>query len=666
MNFLTSIIVILLFLKIVYSKLNLKDFIQDSSSKSIAKAITEIIYEFYLSNNINFDFIIFNSSSTHINDITNQVKMELNENFPMTIKQTNNLYRLEQSAVIFIKSEGNFQNFLAQTNSLKSMIVNLVNSQPKKLKFFVYIEDIKSFQLLENSVKFNNDINLLYPGDLRYFAFFLIENENSVELIANLLYSENICEVFHLKHLNSFDLKLLEWNENLEDFNHFSNFHGCMLKLLVDLGYFFFFENWNDFYFKLNTEKTIIKLKPDDCKFQGLLYEILEYSAKKYNFLPQYTLQVLDNLTRFYFVTGNFLLKFEHNIYLKTYVKEAKDIHMYHFSKNVAIHKLYYLIARNDAHTNYEKMLFAFDSVTWILILIFFGFTFGIIFILYKCPRWIRIIVFGRGVNNAAYNALGIFFGISMLRVPRESFCRAILITFIWYCLIIRTCWQSKMFEYLTTDMRKPLPEKFEDLKRMNYTIVTIDEYSAFLNESINNRESPNVLITNLYHFYNLYNQSLNDVANSKFAFFIDEQEHLSYNRTFKKSLPKLPDGELYKELLIRLPKNNFIMQYLNELLEKFFSSGISKYLNEYGFWHMNKFFVPESDDPRKVFTMSDLEFGFVIFLTALFSSFIVFICEILYFNIKFKVSRQLMELFLLMEFLKALRQRLIFYNDRW
>jgi hypothetical protein len=76
------------------------------------------------------------------------------------------------------------------------------------------------------------------------------------------------------------------------------------------------------------------------------------------------------------------------------------------------------------------------------------------------------------GNFSPAYNALGIFFGISQLQLPRESFSRFILLLFIWFCLIFRTCYQSMMFEFMTSDMQKPLPASIEDLRDMNYTIV--------------------------------------------------------------------------------------------------------------------------------------------------------------------------------------------------
>jgi hypothetical protein len=92
------------------------------------------------------------------------------------------------------------------------------------------------------------------------------------------------------------------------------------------------------------------------------------------------------------------------------------------------------------------------------------------------------------GIANPAYNALGILFGISQLRLPRESFSRFILLLFIWFCLIFRTCYQSMMFEFMTSDMQKPLPASLDDLIKMNYTIVTQINAFDYLEMQINGR----------------------------------------------------------------------------------------------------------------------------------------------------------------------------------
>jgi hypothetical protein len=85
------------------------------------------------------------------------------------------------------------------------------------------------------------------------------------------------------------------------------------------------------------------------------------------------------------------------------------------------------------------------------------------------------IIISNLGIINPAHNVIRIFFGIGQTQLPRKNFSRFILMLFIWFCLIFRTCWQSMMFELMTTDMRKPMPESVEDLREMNYTIVILN-----------------------------------------------------------------------------------------------------------------------------------------------------------------------------------------------
>ncbi len=47
---------------------------------------------------------------------------------------------------------------------------------------------------------------------------------------------------------------------------------------------------------------------------------------------------------------------------------------------------------------------------------------------------------------------------------------RFILILVIVWSLIIRTCYQSMLYEFLQTDMRKPAVTTFRDLRERNFT----------------------------------------------------------------------------------------------------------------------------------------------------------------------------------------------------
>jgi predicted neutral ceramidase superfamily lipid hydrolase len=106
--------------------------------------------------------------------------------------------------------------------------------------------------------------------------------------------------------------------------------------------------------------------------------------------------------------------------------------------------------------TGYEKLKFPFDEPTWTLILVTFVVAFVTIFVFNLMTRKIRSIVIGENVSTPSLNVAAHFFGLGQIVIPRRNFARFILMMFILYCLIIRTAWQSKIFEFMQKEMRKP------------------------------------------------------------------------------------------------------------------------------------------------------------------------------------------------------------------
>jgi hypothetical protein len=133
-----------------------------------------------------------------------------------------------------------------------------------------------------------------------------------------------------------------------------------------------------------------------------------------------------------------------------------------------------------ESFTSYEKLLLPFDLTTWCFLLITFFSAFAIIFVIDLMPEFFHTIVYGKGVKMPMLNVLRTFFGIAQARLPEGSFSRIILMSFILFCLVIRTAYQGVFFELLTTDMRKPQPETINDLFARNYTIIAArDELGA-------------------------------------------------------------------------------------------------------------------------------------------------------------------------------------------
>ncbi|KAG5679497.1 hypothetical protein PVAND_009061 [Polypedilum vanderplanki] len=633
----------------------LKETLDLESTQTVSKSISDVIDEFYIKNYIGFDFIIYGNTTNHINDVINKLKT-----IPATIMQIPDIkkwdHKLNRSAIFFVKSLDEF-SFIHEVFITFSMHVpQTINIEPKKFKLLIYVEGTDSFESVESKTR-------LFPykyygsiSKLLFFEFIIFNDRNKIILVANVLFSEKLCGHIHLKKLNSFDKITLKWDKTLENFDQYANLHGCMINFDSGLG--------NDFYVKSFENLSIPNgnLYDSNFKFAGVTYILLEIVAAKHNFRIHYALiydknyQVraidydLSSLYSFSFIKNTF----QNPLFEQTpYFQDSQTLYTYDY---------YFLISYNDFYTNYEKLTFPFDNTSWILIFLTFSLTFTSIFGLHFCPRWFKEIVFGRGVIHPAYNALGIFFGISQIRLPRESFCRAIFIIYLWYCLIIRTCWQSKMFECITNDMRKPLPESIENLIDMNYKVKIKQGFKEKYEEILNGKNGPQIDVIEYDELKSLYKTALNGKIKTKYAFLLNTEIHAEFNSTFNDSLPIMKNERLTKPCTFTMMRYNIMTQPVDNIISKLMPSGILQHQSYYDIWYLYRPVEVEVKDSRRVLSMSDLEFGFVIFLGVLSLSIIVFICELHVLHVR----RQLRKLLGLYEFIRVIRERLKDYHDRW
>ncbi|KAG5668781.1 hypothetical protein PVAND_016707 [Polypedilum vanderplanki] len=473
----------------------------------LAKVMVDVIHEFYIVNNIKFDFIIYGKATNHIKDVINEVTKDLANEIPINIKQIDIKiwnHILYQSAIVFTKSKKNLRTLHKKSINTDELNLSLGNVFPKQFKFLTYVEEIENFDKADTELFFPS-FSYLRP-DMRMFEIYITMDKISINLTANVLFSKNKCGKFHLKRLNSFNLKTQKWKKELKNFNHFDNFHGCLMSFLVEVNIFWYFDNYFSIFYEGNSLK---KFALGNIKFHGLTHEILEKLTKDLNITGHYTYH--DRILKIGTGSKNFLA----NNAIASYFYSSEIVRSstyLHWSNPIYTMEIYYLVTQNDLYTNYEKLLMPFDLITWILLTIVLFLTFCIIFVSYLCPRKFQMLVFGEGIRNPSYNALGVIFGIGQLRLPHKFFNRVILLIFLWFCLIFRTCYQSKFFEFMTSDMRKPLPASIEDLKEMNYTIVleaSLAKICERLNdEIINSRERPNIIGVNRIEFKYLYERA--------------------------------------------------------------------------------------------------------------------------------------------------------------
>jgi hypothetical protein len=212
----------------------------------------------------------------------------------------------------------------------------------------------------------------------------------------------------------------------------FKNFHGCELL-------FGTYDYLGEYFYKKNTKTP-----------SGYLYDIYKDLAKEFNF----KLKLMDyyeyNKKRFEPIQIIILNNcFPPSITFRTFSKI--HISQPYFSASELL-----AVSQGEEISGYEKLKFPFDNDTWILIFFFFATAYLVIFIINFASIKIRNLVFGEYVNSPTFNVLAHFFGLGQNHLPRRSFPRFLVMSFIIYSLIIRTAWQGKIFEFMNKEIRKP------------------------------------------------------------------------------------------------------------------------------------------------------------------------------------------------------------------
>lgn len=389
-------------------------FVQEDSDHSVSLAIVDVIRTFLIANNLRFDFIIYGQRTRHIDDVIDKVSKELSEEISVNITHIGNINQnltFSKSFVIFTKSKENLLQLHECSTRFfhdNNIYIKLKTTVQEQLIFVVYTEEVTSLdQIKKISDVYKNHVKLT-TVDLRFFEFFIINDRNLVNLAASVLFSENSCGIFKVKLLNAFIKSEQKWEKELQNFEHFEDFHGCMLNILCD-DEMLVYQDISSHKLVDNTKGEIIDrlgriyMFGKETEFHGILNELLKVTAQNHNFINHYAIEEIDHINyRFVrLASKHFVMRLELRI---KFFKDTTGIGNWQ-NQDVSPHqtlpfvqiKYYYLITQNDLYGSYEKLTFAFDETTWMLIFLTYGLTFIVIGLLKKISRRLRIVVFGEG-----------------------------------------------------------------------------------------------------------------------------------------------------------------------------------------------------------------------------------------------------------------------------
>lgn len=236
-----------------------------------------------------------------------------------------------------------------------------------------------------------------------------------------------------------------------------------------------------------------------------------------------------------------------------------------------------------------------------------------------------QLIIYGGRVSSPTMNVLAIFFGVRQAfhsySLPHGISTRIMFILFMFYCLIIRTCYQKLSFEFLQTDIRvSPYIYDFDDLIWNNYTfLVTKSQMNVF-----GQFNQPNIKI--LEHQSQIFDILSFECFNTSAKLAILTNSFANIEGITGCEMKQLPGFSEINSVAIRFPPNNVLSDLANDVVDHMIDSGI----------------VKKSIDTRKemrfgkmkylrVFSLADLSHYFIIWITFVAFSCVAFIIEMIY-----------------------------------
>ena len=290
------------------------------------------------------------------------------------------------------------------------------------------------------------------------FNTFLIEENEEISLHAMTMYTEKQCDVPQLIQINRFSAQQRKWSTD----NYFSlkieNCHGCIINI--------------EFFFQ---RKGISKVTfSEDGKLiiaDGALIEMMKTLSTHLNFTINYP-YVYRNDTWIIAIVPLVTVTYDDAFFISDPVYYESDI---------------FVVPSGEPYMPWEKLLLPFDNMTWMWL----GTAFTIGFVVILLIRVSRShsaheFVIGSNVTTPTLNIVAIFMGIGQGVLPPRNVSRIFLICFIWFSLIMRTAYQGKYFEFITSNVIKKPVATIEEAFDKNFTFyndATIDNTLTFYDD---------------------------------------------------------------------------------------------------------------------------------------------------------------------------------------
>lgn len=434
----------------------------------VSNVLLDIIDEFLLNEKIEFDIFVIKKQSKFSEQLFDIFLAKISEKilkFKIIFEKTIlNSITIQHSAIFFLESIDNFHQF--------EQLFGFERFQNQPINFFIFTPNLTVAQLESHWILRLFPTVDVFSSSIFHHSYFILNDIHSVSLSTVEWFSPIACHRPQLTRLNTFDKKSMKWMEKLQNYEKYLQYHGCELVLMLEIAGSHGEVYDVSGYALINKEQTAFTV-------HGITPIIHQICGKVYNFSAEYqpvftgsTKMVYIKKDKVHFGIFNGTFKIPNTFF--SMQGSNYDWSFVRTSMPIVDNEVYVLVTPAEAYTPYEKLFLPFDVQTWILLSVTFVITFLVILIINRLSKSTQQIVYGHRVKNPFMNVVSIFFGISQTRLPIESFPRFILVLFIFFCLIFRTCYQNKIFQFMTSNPRKMPPKTIEGLIDRNYNVSSM------------------------------------------------------------------------------------------------------------------------------------------------------------------------------------------------
>jgi len=455
-------------------ELVLEHYEADKSIESISQVLHDVADEFLVKQKKSFNIHTINLNSLLSWDILTDLMKKNDEKFGSFLcshKKFVGSYRLGMvhSNIIFLSSLYDFE--------ILEKLFKIFIFDNRPLKYLIYIPNL-TYEDLESSLNLDSYPELdVFSGSFIHYSYFITNEVDTVTLSTVEWFSPNECNSPHLIKINIFDKKSMKWRSKLKNYEKFLQYHGCELVMMLPLA-------TKDSVNYHSSGYTLISDNNSKPEIVGITPIIFEITSQFHNFTADFkSVQMDDSWEKVdeptVILESNSSDQKIANVYFE--MMPIYNTHQGVATSNVVTNfKVLMFVTPAEKYTEYEKFFLPFDFHTWILIGLTFILTFVMIFILNLFSKSVQSLFYGQNVDTPIWNVVSIFFGISQTKLPTKNFSRFILVLFIYFCLIFRTCFQSKFFEFLTSEPRRSAPKTVDDLITREYRIYTMSQNIKF------------------------------------------------------------------------------------------------------------------------------------------------------------------------------------------